>query len=299
MTTARIKAAEIAWPIVIDSSNNTIEYVLAINNVFQTYIITLTPGTYWAHKLKVGLPDCFATHVANRIQAATGQATTAQRALQGSYGAPALRFVHSNPNVTAAAIIVLAPTSTTVPIELFGWYTDDSSLNAWSENIPGGSFMVVDGAYSNAFRNTRIVEWRPRPESDVAYGHASPNATRNASDIRSMVEFEASGVSGPFVRGELFVHGPSLQNAFPAPSVDLADSAGCSLDDLWTYDGEDLRYVVHLDNVDSERVWWAPCSIVDNIDDLRKWSGDEEGYAGEYYRVRLKLRLKSDMIRQP
>jgi hypothetical protein len=296
MTIGQIVAAEVAWPIVIDGSNNTLEYSITVSGVPTDYTVTLTPGTYWAHKLKVGLPNCFATHVANRIQAVTGQTTTAQRGLNGSYGAPALRFVHPNPAVTSATIYIIGPPVGTVPIDLFGWHYNDSALGQWSEHIPGGSFMVVDGKYSQAFRNTRIVEWRPKPEAMVTYMHGSPNATRSVSDIVDVVDFEASGVSAPFVREETFDHSPTLLNSFPG--FDLGGSRDCSLDNLWDYDTNNLRYVVQLDNVSNDRVWWAPCSIME-ADDLRKWSTDEPAYPGEYYRVRLKIRLHSQLTAAP
>ena len=297
MTTARIIAAEIAWPIVIDSSNNTLEYSITVSGVPTDYTVTLTPGTYWAHKLKVGLPGCFATHVANRIAAVTGQATTAQRGLNGSYNAPAMRFVHSNPAVTAATIYILGPPVGTVPLDLLGWHYNDSALGQWSEHIPGGSFMVVDRRYSSAYKNTRLVEWRPKPEASIAYMSNSPGATRSVSDVFNIVDFEASGVGGPFVREETFSHVPTLNATMPGAL--LGDSGGCSLDNLWNYDTENLRYVVHLDATPTDRVWWAPCSIVEDIDDLRKWSADEPGYPGEHHRVKLKLRLHSNMIAAP
>ena len=297
MTTGRIIAAEIAWPIVIDSTNNTLEYNITVSGVPTDYTITLTPGTYWAHKLKVGLPGCFATHVASRIQATTGQTTTAQRGLNGPYNAPALRFVHPNPAVSAATIYIIGPPVGTVPVDLLGWHYSDTGLGQWSEHIPGGSWMVVDGAYSAAYKNTRIVEWRPKPEAYVAYASNSPDATRSVSDIVNVVNFEASGVAAPFVREETFDHTTTLLNSFPG--FDLGGSRENSLDNLWEYDTENLRYVVHIDNTSNDRIWWAPCSIVDDIDDLRKWSAEEPNYPGEYYRVRLKLRLKSDMISAP
>ena len=49
-----------------------------------------------------------------------------------------------------------------------------------------------------------MPEWRPKREAYMTLSDGSPNAFRGFWDVRSAVELEASGIAGPWVRGELF-----------------------------------------------------------------------------------------------
>lgn len=296
-TVGRIVAAEIAWPIEIVAGQNELLYDIVVSGIGYSYVVALTPGIYWSHKFKVGLPDCFVTHIANRIQGATGEITQAQRGIQlmsnGSTVGPAWRFIHTSPSVSSAGIQILDPT-TTVPKDLLGWHYNDAGMGQWSEHITAGSFAVVDKAYNTAYKRARLPEWRSMLRADNVYSSDSPNAFRSTSDVRRVVNFEASGVAAPFINDALMTHTPTLNLV---ASVDIAESRGSSLNNLWDVDTDDLRYYVQLDNASAKRHWWAPCRIDgDNIEDLSKWRSDETGYPGEHHRVRIPLRLTADMI---
>jgi hypothetical protein len=293
----RIVAAEIAWPIEIVAGANNLVVDMTVSGVSTIYNVALTPGYYWSHKFKIGLPGCFATHIAARIQAVTGQVTQAQRGIQlmfgGSTVGPAWRFIHTNPAVTASSIQILDP-STTVPKDLLGWHVNDAVAGQWSEHITAGSFAVIDKAYNTAYKRARLPEWRSMLRADNVYSSDSPNAFRSTSDVRRVVNFEASGIAAPFINDALMTHTPTLNLV---ASADIAESRGSSLNNLWDVDTDDLRYYVQLDNASAKRHWWAPCRIDgDNIEDLSKWRSDETGYPGEHHRVRIPLRLTADMI---
>jgi len=296
MTTSRTIGAEIAWPITIVAGANTIRYQLVVSGVTTSYSVALTPGTYWASKLRGGMPGDLYSHIADRILAATGQATQIGRNLLGPQGAPAIFIQHSNPNVTAQRLL-LSDSQFTLPKNLLGWPGTGTTniLGLWSPTPPAGSFLVVDGEYSRAYKNTRLPEWRPKREAYMTLSNGSPNAFRSFSETRSIVELEASGVAGPWVRGELFSHVPSMSFHFGGS---LLNSTDVSLSDLYLKDPDNLRYIVKLDNATSERTWWAPARLDESqLDDLSKWVSDEPGYPGEHSRVRIKLRLLADMVR--
>ena len=297
--TSRIVATEIAWPIEIVAGQNNLVVDMTVSSVSTIYNVALTPGTYWSHKFFVGMPGCFMTHIGQRIQAVTGQLTSVQRGIQllsnGTSTGPSWRFTHANPAVTASSIAIFDP-STTVPLDLLGWHYNDANAGQWSEHIPGGSFATIDSDYSTVFSRSRVVEWRPKGNTRMELSSNSPNAIRSVSDVHRTVEFEASGVAGPFINDELMTHTPSLLAAFG--NVDIAESRGSSLNNLWAQDPDNLRFYVQLDNASSKRHWWAPCRIEgDIIGNLATWRSDEPGYPGEHHRVRLPLRLTSDMVR--
>lgn len=296
MTTSRTIGAEIAWPITVVGGQNVIRYQLTVSGTTTSYSITITPGTYWAPKLRGGMPNDLYDEIAARIQAATGQTTTIARDLLGPLNAPAIYILHTNPSITAQRLL-LGDAAFTLPKNLLGWpgSTTADILNQWSPTPPAGSFLVADGAYSAAYKNARLPEWRPRREAYMSLSGGSPNAFRSFSDIRSTVEFEASGVAGPWIRGELFSHAPSMSFHFAG---NLTNSSDVSLSDLYLKNPDNLRYVVKLDNATSQRTWWAPARLDESmLDDLSKWVSDEPGYPGEHARVRIKLRLLADMTR--
>lgn len=296
MTTSSIVGAEIAWPIVVAAGQNTIRYQLVVSGVTTSYSIALTAGTYWLPKLRGGLPDDLLEHIAARIQTVTGQTTTIARGFNGPQGAPAIQIVHSNPNVTAARLL-LADALFTFPKRYLGWTASVTTniLGLWSPTPPAGSFLVADGAYSGAYKNSRLPEWRPKREAYMSLSGGSPNAFRSFGELRSTVDFEASGVAGPWVRGELFAHPASMSFHFAGS---LGGATEVSLSDLYLRNPDNLRYVVQLDNATSRRTWWAPCRLDESmLEDLSKWVSDEPGYPGEHSRVRIKLRLLADMVR--
>lgn len=296
MTTSRTIGAEIAWPIYIVAGQNVMRYRLTVSGVTTSYSITLTPGKYFAPKLRGGMPNDLYEEIETRIIAATGQATTISRGFFGPLGAPAILIQHSNPNVTAQSLL-LSDAAFTLPKNLLGWPgTGITNIrNLWSPTPPAGSFLVADRAYSGVYKNTRLPEWRPKREAYMTLSSASPNAFRSFSDLRSVVELEASGVAGPWVRGELFSHAPSMSFHFGG---NLTNSSDVSLSDLYLKDPDDLRYIVKLDNATSQRTWFAPARLDESqLDDLSKWVSDDAGYPGEHSRVRIKLRLLADMVR--
>lgn len=296
MTTSKVVGAEIAWPVTIVAGQNTIRYQLTVSGVTTSYSVALTAGTYWAPKLRGGMPDDLYDHIAARIQAVTGQTTSIGRGLSGPLNAPAIIIQHTNPNITAQRLL-LGDAAFTLPKNILGWLgtTTTSILNQWSPTPPAGSFVLADRAYSAAYKNTRLPEWRPKREAYMTLSGGSPNAFRSFGDIRSVVEFEASGVAGPWIRGELFSHAPSMTFHFAG---NLGGSTDVSLSDLYLKNPDNLRYVVQLDNATSRRTWWAPCRLDESmLEDLSKWVTDEPGYPGEHSRVRIKLRLLADMVR--
>jgi hypothetical protein len=296
MTTSRTIGAEIAWPINVVGGANVIRYQLVVSGVTTSYTITLTPGTYWAPKLRGGLPNDLYDEIETQIIAATGQATQIGRGFNGPQGAPAIFIQHSNPNVTAQSLL-LGDALFTLPKNLLGWLgtTTTNIFGLWSPTPPAGSFLVADGAYSAAYKNSRLPEWRPKREAYMTLSDSSPNAFRGFWDVRSTVDFEASGVAGPWVRGELFSHAPSMAFHFGG---NLLGSSDVSLSDLYLKNPDNLRYIVKLDNPTNQRTWWAPARLDESmLDDLSKWVADEPGYPGEHCRVRIKLRLLADMVR--